>query len=104
MHVSVTRVTTSDQPIENATIIAEEMLRWLRDIDGFEGMLMLSREGTTLGLTFWENREIAERHRMARRDFVHRITSVAEVEIEEMVDYEVTFAHLRALTEADASD
>ena len=53
MYASLTRVSTSDQPIENATIIAEEMLSWLREIDGFEGLLMLSREGTTLGLTFW---------------------------------------------------
>jgi hypothetical protein len=102
VHVSVTRVSTSDQPIENATIVAEEMLRWLREIDGFAGILMLSREGTTLGLTFWENREVAERHRVARREFIHRITSVAEVELEEMVDYELTFADLRALTADDA--
>ncbi len=53
----------SDQPIENATIVAEEMLRWFREIEGFEGLLMLSKEGTTLGLTFWESREVAERRR-----------------------------------------
>ena len=53
MYVSLTRVKTADQPIENATIVAEEMLRWFREMEGFEGLLMLSREGTTLGLTFW---------------------------------------------------
>jgi hypothetical protein len=25
----------------------------------FEGILMLSREGTTVGLTFWKSREVA---------------------------------------------
>ncbi len=94
MYVSLTRVTTADQPIENATIVAEEMVRWLRDIEGFEGMLMLSREGTTVGLTFWESREVAERHRVARMEFLDRMTSVADVRIEEMVDYEVTLSHL----------
>lgn len=94
MYVSFTRVSTSDQPIENATIVAEEMVRWLRDIEGFDGFLMLSREGTTLGLTFWESREVADRHRVARMEFISRMTSVAEVQIEEMLDFEVTLANL----------
>jgi hypothetical protein len=98
VYVSLTRVKTSDQPIENATMVAEEMLRWLRETEGFEGFLMLSREGTTLGLTFWESREVAERHRVARMQFLGRIASVAEVDVEETVDYEVSFARLGPLT------
>lgn len=94
MHVSLTRVSTADQPISNATMVAEEMLRWFRESEGFEGLLMISREGTTLGLTFWENREVAERHRVARMQFRDRMTSAAGVQVEETVDYEVTFAHL----------
>jgi hypothetical protein len=97
VYVTLTRVTTSDQPIENATIVAEELERWLRDIDGFEGFLMLSREGTTVGLTFWESREVAERHRVVRQQFLERMMSVAGVKIEERVDYDVTFAHLGPL-------
>ena len=97
MYVSLTRVSTSDQPITNATIVGEEMLRWLRDIEGFEGFLMLSREGSTVGLTFWESRQIAERHQVARMEFLTRMTSIAGVQIEEIVDYEVTFAHLGPL-------
>ncbi|TMK28016.1 MAG: hypothetical protein E6G64_10850 [Actinobacteria bacterium] len=93
MYASLTRVSTSDQPIENATIIAEEMLSWLREIDGFEGLLMLSREGTTLGLTFWESATVAEKHRVVRMQFLDRMTSVAKVQIEEIVDFEVTLAH-----------
>jgi len=94
MYVSLARVKTSDQPVENATIVGEEMLRWLRDIEGFEGLLMLSREGTTVGLTFWESQEVAERHRVVRMEFLDRMTSVAGVEIEQRDDFEVTFAHL----------
>ncbi len=94
MYVSLTRVKTADQPIENATIVAEEMLRWFRETEGFEGLLMLSKEGTTLGLTFWESREVADRQRVARMRFRDRMTSAAGVEVEETVDYEVTFAHL----------
>src|SRR6267142_1421712 len=94
MHVSLTRVATADQPIDNATIVAEEMLRWFREMEGFEGLLMLSKEGTTLGLTFWQSREVADRHRVARMQFRDRMTSAAGVQVEETVDYDVTFAHL----------
>jgi heme-degrading monooxygenase HmoA len=97
LHVTLTRVSTGDQPIETATIVAEEMHRWLRDLEGFEGFLMLSREGTTLGLTFWESAEAAERHRVPRAQFRERMTSVADVKIEEVVDYQVMFAHLGPL-------
>jgi hypothetical protein len=94
VYVSFTRVNTADEPIETAAIVAEEMLRWLRETEGFEGILMLSREGTTVGLTFWESREVAERHQVARLQFLQRMTSVAAVEIEERTDFEVSFAAL----------
>ena len=94
MYVSFTRVNTADQPIENAAIVAEEMMRWLRDIEGFDGFLMLSREGTSVGLTFWESREVADRHRVARLEFLNRMTSVADVDVEERTDFEVAFAEL----------
>lgn len=97
MHVSLTKTRGSpEQPIEIATIAGEEMLPWLQEIEGFEGLLMLSNEGdgTTLVLTFWENREVAERHRVARMQFRDRITSTVNVEVDETVGYDVTFAHL----------
>jgi hypothetical protein len=97
MHVTVTRVNTGDQPIANATIVGEEMHRWLRDLDGFEGMLVVSREGISLGLTFWESTEIADRYRTSRDEFRRRMMDVANVAIEEVVDYRLTFAHLPAL-------
>ena len=97
MFVSLTRVKTSDQPIENAAIVADEMRRWLRDIEGFEGILMLSREGTTVGLTFWQSRDVAERHRVARMQFIQRMASVVDVQIEETLDFDVTFADLGPL-------
>lgn len=98
MHVTLTRVGTGEQPIATATIVGEEMLRWLRDLEGFVGSLMLSREGMTLSLTFWESAETAERHRAVRNDFRERITTVAGVEIQEVEELEVTFAQLAALS------
>ena len=94
MYVSLTTAKTTDEPIENAAIVAEEMVRWLRDIEGFDGFLMLTKEGTAIGISFWESREVAERHRVARMQFIERMTSIAGVELEGSVDFEVAFAHL----------
>lgn len=97
MYVTVTRTKGAPgQPLEVATMTGEEMLPWLRDIDGFEGLLMLSNEAeaTTLVLTFWKDREVAERHRAARTRFRDRVTAAAQVTIEEVVEYEVSFADL----------
>jgi hypothetical protein len=94
VYATLTRAKTSDEPIANAAIVAEEMERWLRDVEGFQGFLMLSREGTSVGVTFWESREAAERQQPLRRQFVDRVLTVAGVEIEEIVDYDVTFSRL----------
>jgi hypothetical protein len=98
MHVTLTRVNTGDQPLSNATIVGEEMHRWLRDFEGFLGFLVVAREGTALGLTFWESSEIAERYRTSRDEFRQRMIGVAGVEIEEVVDYDLMFAELAALS------
>jgi hypothetical protein len=96
MYVSITRTRRPPgQPMEVATMAGEEMLPWLQEIDGFEGLLMLSDgDGTTLALTFWESGEVAERHRAARMQFRDRVTAAVSVEVEETVGYEVSFAHL----------
>jgi hypothetical protein len=95
VHATVTRVSTAEQPIANASMVAEEMLRWFRESEGFEGLLFLSRPGTTLALTFWESEEIAERQRSGRMQFRDRMTAAAGAQVEESTDYEVTFAHIR---------
>jgi hypothetical protein len=97
VYVSLTTTRSApDEPIEIATIAGEEMLPWFREIEGFEGLLMLSNEanGTTLALVFWESEEIAERHRASRMAFRDRVTAAANVEVQDTVGYEVTFAHL----------
>ena len=75
------------------------MLPWLREIPGFEGLVMLSNqeEGSTITLAFWESREIAERHQAARMRFRDSITSAVNVQVEETVGYELTFADVGSL-------
>jgi hypothetical protein len=99
MHVTLTRVRTGDQPSTVPTMVGEEMHRWLRDLDGYEGFLMLSEEGTTYGMTFWESTEAAERYGALRSEFRERMVGVAGGEIEDVVDLQVTFADLPALTQ-----
>jgi heme-degrading monooxygenase HmoA len=97
VHVSVTRTKgPPGQPLEIATIAGEEMLPWLSQIDGFDGLLMLSSEdtATTLVLTFWRDREVAERHRAARMAFRDRVTATVDVDVEETTDFDVSFVHL----------
>jgi hypothetical protein len=92
MFVNLTRVRTGDRSIEDARIVAEEMERWLQQIEGYEGFLMLIREGTAIGMTFWESRDVAERHRTTRIEFRDRMLAVAGVEIEETIEFEVAYA------------
>jgi hypothetical protein len=94
VHAALTRIKTLDEPIANASIVSEEMERWLNQIEGFQGMLVLSRPGETLGLTFWRDREIADRHRKARMEFLGRMAAIAGVEPQETFDYEITFASI----------
>jgi hypothetical protein len=94
VYVTMNRVRTAAEPIENAAIVGEGIDDWLRDVDGFEGMLMLSREGTSIGLTFWESREVAEKYRPLRMQFLEKVLSAVGVDLEESLDFDVTFAKL----------
>ena len=94
MHVTVTSADIGDEPIENAAVVAEELERWLGETEGFQGFLMLAREGRAIGLSFWESREAAVRHDLARSQFRERMLSIAGVRIEEIVDYELVFSRL----------
>jgi len=92
VYVTVTTADTSGAAIESAPVVAEEMERWLRETEGFEGFMLLATEGKAAGLAFWASREVAERHSHSRAQFRERMLSIAGVLIEESVDYDVAFA------------
>ncbi len=79
-----------------ATMAGETMVEWLRDLEGFEGLLMLTNDetGITHVISFWESEEIAERSRVARLNLRDRITSTVSVEVQETEPYQVSFAEL----------
>jgi hypothetical protein len=97
VHVSITRThDPHDQPLGVATIAGEEMLPWLSEIDGFEGLMMVTdaSTGTTLVLTFWESEEVAERHREARRRFRESVTSAVNVDVVDTTGFDLAFVNL----------
>jgi hypothetical protein len=99
--VSVTTVEGENRPIEEVAMVAQEMEGWLQTMDGFKGIMLFIGEGTALGLTYWEDKEAAERMRALRTEFLERITSVANVTIRSMDGYDVAFANLGS-TRVDA--
>ena len=92
MFATVTTTDTGGEPLTSATIIAEEMEGWLRDLKGFQGFVLLANEEHALGITFWASREVAERLASTRSEFRERVLSIAGVRIEEVVDYDFAFA------------
>jgi hypothetical protein len=92
--VSVTTVDSKGRPIEEAILVGQEMDSWLREVEGFEGLMILHRDGTTLGVTFWESAEAAERQRTLRLQFLEKITSVVEVNVMDISEFDLAFARL----------
>jgi hypothetical protein len=91
---TVTTTDTGGEPLQNATIVGEEMERWLRDLEGFQGFVLLANEERAMGIAFWANREVAEHYGPIRSEFRERALTTAGVRIEEVVDYDVAFARL----------
>ena len=98
MHASLTTTIgqSGEDQIDLAVMVGETMLGWLRDLEGFEGLLMLSDEetGRTHVITFWKDAEVAERSRVSRLQLRDRITETVSVEVQETRPYTVSFADL----------
>ena len=101
--MTTTHGTTTEDNAAVAEMVGETMVEWLRDIEGFGGLLMLNNEDTdtTHVIALWESEEIAERHRAARMRLRDKVTATVGVEVLETVPYEVTFAHLRGTLRPD---
>lgn len=100
MHATMTTTRGSNEDMALvAAITGDAMVTWLRDIEGFLGLVMLTEEatGTTKVIAFWESEEVAERHRAARLRLRDRVTSTVDVEVQETAAYDVPFADLPAV-------
>ena len=102
VYVSLTRAKITDQPVEDAKIVAEEMVRWLRDIEGFDGFLMLTGESSAIGSPSGR----AVRSRLGIRSPAGSSSSACcrsrESALEERADFEVAFADVGPLLAASS--
>jgi hypothetical protein len=95
---SVTVTSGSNEDMAGlAKLVGETMVDWLREIDGFEGLMMLTREetGTTHVVSLWESREVAERHRDARYRFRDSVTATVDVRVDEVLEFDVHYSWRR---------
>jgi hypothetical protein len=92
--VSLTYTSTDDAPGEEGRIVGEEMDRWLREIEGFEGFLLLTRGNDAVGLAFWSDEETAERYSALRAEFRERMLTIAGARIERVEGYDVVYQRL----------
>jgi heme-degrading monooxygenase HmoA len=97
VHASLTTTVGSNEDmVELARMAGESMVGWLQELEGFQGLLVLSNgeTGTTHVLTLWESREVADSHRAARLRLRDLVTATVDVEVRETVSYDVAFAEL----------
>jgi heme-degrading monooxygenase HmoA len=96
VYAAITRATrpTSGSMAEEAVMVGETMVSWLRGVEGFEGFLMLTDEetGTVQVIALWESREVAEHHRVARARLRERISETVGVELGETVGFDVPYS------------
>ena len=98
MFASMTTTHGSTEDIlEVARMTGETMVDWFRDLEGFQGLLMLSNEetGRTHVISLWNDREVAERHRASRLRLRDLVTSTVDVQVQETESYDVAFAEVR---------
>ena len=97
VHATVTTTQGSNENMAQLAVMAgEAMMMWLREIEGFHGLVMLTSQaaGKTQVINFWESEEVARRHRVARMKFGERITATLNIEVQHTESYDVSFAEL----------
>ena len=84
-----------DHPELEATakIVGDTMLTWLREFDGYAGLMILTNQGSGLAqvITFWESEEAAERSKLARLKMRDQMTATVQMEVTSTEPYAVAF-------------
>ena len=74
-----------------ARMTSEAMEGWLRDLEGYRGLIMLIDEpgGCARIITLWSSREAEQRGRATRSAMRDRLTATAGMTFESMETYDV---------------
>ncbi len=76
---------------ETARMAAESMLDWLRQFDGYKGLLVFAdgEAGTARIITLWETRDAAERSARGRTKVRESMVAATGLDLESVELYEL---------------
>jgi hypothetical protein len=82
---------------------AESMLAWLREFDGYRGLLVLAdpETGTARIVSFWESLDALDRSERGRREVRESMVAAAGAELESVERYELFFGEDLPATAAE---
>ena len=88
-----------------AGMAAESMLDWLREFDGYRGLLVLAdaKSGNARIVTFWDNLEAIERSDRSRREVRESMIATAGAELASVERFELFFGEELAEVQAEVS-
>ena len=92
MYASVTTVKSSDPDLDaTAAMAAESFVGWLRDFDGYRGLLVVSSgdSGRAHILSFWDSLEDLDRSARSRSEVRDQLIETAGAELEDARVYAV---------------
>jgi heme-degrading monooxygenase HmoA len=92
MFANMTSVKTDRGSLEDeAQMAADALLPWVRQFDGYRGMIVLSNgeNGTARFVTFWEDRDALERSERGRMQVREQMAKTAGAEIDDVQAYTV---------------
>lgn len=92
MFASLTTVRGGDANVgQTARMAAESMVEWLRQFDGYQGLLVFADPGSGSAriMTLWDTRESAERSARGRQQVRESMVGAAGVELESVELYEL---------------
>lgn len=92
MHASLTTVRGAGADVAGtARLAAESMVAWLREFEGYRGLLVFAdaETGTARIMTLWESSEALERSARGRGQVRESMVAAAGAEIESVERYEL---------------
>jgi heme-degrading monooxygenase HmoA len=94
MHASLTTVRGGGPDVSaTARMAAESMLAWLREFDGYRGLLVLGdpSTGNARIVSFWDSLEALERSERGRREVRESMVAAAGAELESVERWELFY-------------
>jgi len=93
--MSTLRGTVPDMA-QTARMASEAMDSWLRDLDGYRGLIMLTDEpsGVARIITLWESSQAEVRARATRATMRDRLSATAGMTVEGLEIYDLPVMHV----------